>query len=273
MSEISFFDAIHRSPIDVPWAALCFAREIAYPELDVQHYRYQIDNLCQSARAQLSPFLSTAEQAEALSDFLFTQQRFRGNSATYQDPRNSYLNEVMERRLGIPISLSVIYIAIAQDVGLPAYGVGLPGHFIVGIPDNGDEIYIDPFHGGVRLFQADCAQLVREATGFSGAFQPEWLKPVSPGVILTRMLNNLRNIYLHQEDWTHALAVVERLRMLQPDLPDLLRELGAIYERQGSLRLAIQYYEQYLAQAPQAADAGNVLAHLRDAARQLSRLN
>ena len=151
----------------------------------------------------------------------FTQQRFRGNSATYQDPRNSYLNEVIERRLGIPISLSVIYIAIAQDLGLPAHGVGLPGHFIVGIRDNGDEIYIDPFHGGVRLFQADCVQLVREATGISGAFQPEWLKPVSPVVILTRMLNNLRNIYLHQADWTHALAVVERLRLLQPDLPDL----------------------------------------------------
>jgi regulator of sirC expression with transglutaminase-like and TPR domain len=91
--------------------------------------------------------------------------------------------------------------------------------------------------------------LVWEATGFSGAFQPEWLKPVSPDVILTRMLNNLRNIYLHQEDWTHALAVVERLRMLQPDLPDLVRDLGVIYERLGSLRLAIQYYEQYLASA------------------------
>jgi len=273
MRDFSFLEAIHRSPLEVLWAALCFAREIAYPELDVEDYRYQIDKLCLSARAQLSPFLSTAEQAEALSDFLFTQQRFRGNSAAYQDPRNSYLNEVMERRLGIPISLSVIYIAIAQELGLPAYGVGLPGHFIVGIPENGDEIYLDPFHGGARLFQADCAQLVREATGFSGAFQPEWLKPVSPVVILTRMLNNLRNIYLHQEDWTHALAVVERLRLLQPDLPDLLRDLGVIHERQGSLRLAIQYYEQYMAQAPQAADTGTVLARLRDAARQLSRLN
>ncbi len=273
MRDFSFLEAIHRSPIDTPWAALCFAREIAYPELDVQDYRYQIDGLCQAARAQLSPFPSVAEQAESLSDFLFAQQRFRGNSANYQDPRNSYLNEVMERRLGIPISLSVIYIAIAQELGLPAYGVGLPGHFIVGVQENGDDIYLDPFHGGVRLFQADCVQLVREATGFSGAFQAEWLKPVSPGVILTRMLSNLRNIYLHQQDWTRALAVVERLRMLQPDLPDLLRDLGVIYEQLGSLRLAIQYYEQYLAQAPQPADAGTVLARLRDAARQLSRLN
>ena len=273
MSELSFLDVIQRPQIDVPWAALCFAREIAYPELDIQYYRSRIDNLCQAARAQLSPFVSLTEQAETLSEFLFIQERFQGNSANYQDPRNSYINEVIERRLGIPISLSVIYIAIAQELGLPAYGTGLPGHFIVSIQDTDDEIYLDPFHGGVRLSRADCAQLVREATGFSGAFQPEWLKPVSPAVILIRMLNNLRNIYLHQEDWTRALFVVERLRMLQPGLPDLLRDLGTIYERKGSLRLAIHYYEQYLAQAPQASDAETVLAHLRSAAHQLSRLN
>jgi len=273
LTESTFRDQITCSPIDVPHAALCFAREIAYPELDVQHYRSRLDNLCQAARAQLSRFLPLTEQADALSDFLFTQQRFQGNSATYQDPRNSYLNEVIERRLGIPISLSVIYIAIAQKLGLPAIGVGLPGHFIVGIQDTDDEIYLDPFHGGVCLSKADCAQLVREATNFSGAFQPEWLKPVSPAVILTRMLNNLRNIYLHQEDWTQGLAVLERLRMLQPGLPDLLRDMGTIYERKGSLRLAIQYYEQYLTQAPQAPDAETVLAHLRGAAHQLSRLN
>jgi regulator of sirC expression with transglutaminase-like and TPR domain len=273
MNEPSFSDLIHSFPIDVPWAALCFAREIAYPELDVQHYRSRIDDLCQAARAQLSPFVSLAEQAETLSDYIFIQQRFQGNSAYYQDPRNSYLNEVLERRLGIPISLSVIYIAIAQELGLPANGVGLPGHFIVGIRDTENEVYLDPFHGGVRLSIADCLQLVHEATGFSGAFQPEWLKPVSSVVILTRMLNNLRNIYLHQEDWTRALLVLERLRMLQPDLPDLLRDMGTIYEREGSLQRAIHYYEQYLSQAPQASDAEHVLAHLRDAAHHLSRLN
>lgn len=273
MSEPSFKDVIQMSPIDVPWAALCFAREIAYPELDIQHYRLQLDSLCQAARAQLSPFPSLVEQAKGLSDFLFSQQRFRGNSAFYQDPRNSYLNEVLERRLGIPISLSVVYIAIAQELGLPAYGVGLPGHFIVGIQDAGNAIYLKPFHGGGRLSLADCAQLVRDATGFNEAFQTEWLKPVSASAILTRMLNNLRNIYLHQEDWRRAQAVVERLGMLQPDLPELLRELGVIHERNGSLRSAIHYYEQYLEQAPQAADAETVLAHLRSAARQLTRLN
>lgn len=273
MSTISFREAILRTPIDIPLAALCFAREIAYPALDIQQSMLQIEQMSQAARARLSPFPSLTEQAEALSDFLFIQQRFKGNSAYYQDPRNSYLNEVLNRRLGIPISLSVLYIAIAQELGLPAYGVGLPGHFIVGVQDAGETIYLDPFHGGVRLSRDDCAQLVREATGIHEAFQPAWLKPLSASAILTRMLNNLRNIYLHHENWTLALAVVERLRMLQPDLAELLRDLGVIHERKGSLRSAIHYYEQYLEQAPQAADADKVLARLRDAARQLSRLN
>lgn len=273
MTEITFQDQIKRSPINVIHAALCFAREIAYPELDVEHYLLRIDHLTQAAREQLPPFLPVREQAEALSDFLFIQKRFQGNRADYLDPRNSYINEVIERRLGIPISLSVIYIAIAQDLGIPAQGVGLPGHFIVGIQGSSGDIYLDPFHGGVRLSQTDCTQLVREATGFSGAFQPEWLKPISPTAILTRMLNNLRNIYLQGEDWPRALAVVERLRMLQPNLPDLLRDLGTIYERKGSLRLAVQYYEQYLRQAPQAVDAETVLPRLRGAVQQLSQLN
>jgi len=151
--------------------------------------------------------------------------------------------------------------------------VGLPGHFSVGIQDSGEELFLDPFHGGVRLSQSDCVQLVRESTGFSGAFQPEWLKPISSAAILTRMLNNLRNIYFRQEDWSRAQAVLEHLHMLQPDLADLLRDLGMVYERKGALRLAIQYYEQYLGQSPQAVDAENVLARLRGAARQLSQLN
>jgi regulator of sirC expression with transglutaminase-like and TPR domain len=273
LAETSFQEQIKRSPIDVLHAALCCAREVAYPELDIEHYRSRIDQLALAARGQLSGFMPMSEQAAALSNFLFSQQGFQGNRAEYLDPRNSYLNEVIERKLGIPISLSVIYIAIAQELGIPAQGVGLPGHFIVGIHESGEEIYLDPFHGGVRLSQTDCAQLVRESTGFSGAFEAEWLKPISATALLTRMLNNLRNIYFRQEDWSHAQAVLEHLRMLQPNLADLLRDLGMVNERKGALRLAIHYYEQYLRQSPQAADAENVLSRLRGATQQLSQLN
>lgn len=269
----TFQEAINRPQIDVVLAALCFAREIAYPDLDVIDYLARLDGLRSGAQTFISPSHTTSEQAESLADYLFINQRFRGNTGDYNDPDNSYLNEVIDRRLGIPISLSVVYIAIAQELGIPARGVGLPGHFIVGVQEELSEIYIDPFHGGVRLSREDCAQLVRDSTGFTGEFQGEWLAPVPPRAILTRMLNNLRNIYLQKEDWARSLAVVEHLQLLQPRLPDLQRDLGLIYHRKGALRLAVQHYEAYLLQAPAAPDAEGVRDHLRRAARQLARLN
>lgn len=269
----TFREQIDRSQIDVVLAALCFAREIAYPAIDVLDYLSRLDGLRSGAQSFIVPAHTTSEQAESLADYLFIDQGFRGNSADYNDPDNSYLNVVIDRRLGIPISLSVIYIAIAQELGIPAHGVGLPGHFIVSVQDAQGEIYIDPFHGGVRLTRQDCAQLVHDSTGFTGDIQDEWLEPVSPEATLTRMLNNLRAIYLPREDWARSLAVVERLQMLQPHLPDLQRDLGSIYHRQGALRLAVHHYEAYLLRAPDAQDAQAVRRHLQQVAQELARRN
>lgn len=273
MSQQAFAALINAEPINVPRAALHFAREIAYPKLDVEQALLRIDDLAEAGQSFIPSRQSHIEQAEALVDFLFIRERFRGNSQSYNDPRNSYLNEVLERRVGIPISLSVLYISIAHRLGIPAQGIGLPGHFIVGIPTQREIYYLDPFHGGNRLVEEDCASLVRQTTGYQGRLQPEWLEPVPPRAILTRMLNNLRGIYMQQEDWGHALAVVEHLRVLQPQLPDLLRDLGLIYHRQELLRLAVGYYERYLINAPNAPDAEVVRSHLEAAARNLARLN
>lgn len=273
MTRLTFEDAISSGETDVPLAALCFAREIAYPKMDVESCLARLDTLANAAWHIISPDHSFVEQAEALADFLFIQERFRGNAQEYNDPRNSYLNEVLERRLGIPISLSAIYIAIAGRLGLPAQGVGLPGHFIVSLPAPGGDIYIDPFHGGSRLSLEDCAQLVRQSSGYEGDLQSEWLQPMAPHAILTRMLNNLRIIYYQLEDWDTALAVIDRLRLLQPELPDLLRDLGMVQHRRGALRQAIQSYESYLTRAPSAPDAGTVRLHLESAVKSLSALN
>lgn len=273
MSDFSFQVEINRPQINIPRAMLCFAREIAYPTLDIQRYLDLLARLCQDASISIPGRLSTNERAEALSDFLFIQRRFQGNTTHYHDPRNSYLNEVLERRLGIPISLSAIYIAVAERIGLPAHGIGLPGHFIVGIAGERGEIYIDPFHGGARLLQSDLVQLVREATGFSGPFQAAWLKPIAPQAMLTRMLNNLRNVYLYQGDWRLALGVVQHLLLLQPEMPELQRDLGLIYQRLGSLRPAVQHYLTYLHQAPHAPDVEAVKASVQHITRILARLN
>jgi regulator of sirC expression with transglutaminase-like and TPR domain len=273
LNERTFAAEINADPIDIPRAALHFARAIAYPKLDIDDVLTRIDALAEAGQAFISFQQSPIEQAEALVDFLFIQERFRGNTRTYTDPRNSYLNEVLERRVGIPISLSVLYIDIARRLSIPAQGIGLPGHFIVSIPTQREIYYLDPFHGGSRLAEEDCTSLVRLTTGYDGQLQPEWLEPVSPRAILTRMLNNLRGVYMQQEDWGLALAVVEHLRILQPELPDLLRDSGLIYHRQGSLRLAVHHYEQYLSAAPNAPDAGAVRSHLEAAARNLALLN
>jgi regulator of sirC expression with transglutaminase-like and TPR domain len=221
----------------------------------------------------MQPVWPVSVQAEALAEFLFKKLGFQGNQIDYIDPRNSYLNEVLDRRLGIPISLAVVFIAVAGRLGLEVQGVGLPGHFIVRIQDPQGELYLDPFHGGRRLSKEDCAQLVILTTGYSGPFQEEWLAPSSPESILARMLTNLKNVYMKKEAWNHTLAVLERLRLVQPDLPETLRDLGLVYHQQGSLRLAVQYYEQYLNREPEAADAEEIKRNLRAAAQKLAQLN
>jgi regulator of sirC expression with transglutaminase-like and TPR domain len=273
MKKLTFEEAIGQDEIDVPLAALCFAREIAYPELDIDSYLARLDALANAAWRIIPPQLSLPEQAEALCDYLFIEERFQGNAQAYNDPRNSYLNEVLERRLGIPISLSAIYIAVGQRLGLPAMGIGLPGHFIVGVLAPEGEIYIDPFHGGARLTAEDCTQLVRQSSGYTGELQAEWLQPMPPPAMLTRMLNNLRNVYYQQEDWDAALAVLERLRLLNPEIPDLFRDLGLVHHRRGALRQAIENYELYLSRTADAADAASVKRYLESAVKDLASLN
>jgi regulator of sirC expression with transglutaminase-like and TPR domain len=273
MGDLTFTEEIQSEPINIPRAALRFAKEIGYPELNVAAELEHLDKLAESARANILPYQTTIEQAESLGDFLFVQERFQGNVHDYADPRNSYLNEVLQRRLGIPISLSVIYMALAERLGIPAQGIGLPGHFIVGIPQSEDMYFIDPFHGGNRLALEDCVQLVQQSTGYHGPLQRDWLQPIPPRAILTRMLNNLRNIYFQGEAWDLALSVVERLRALQPNMPDLLRDLGLIYQRQGAFRMSIQFYEGYLTKAPTAPDARAVRSQLEEVVKSLAKLN
>lgn len=274
MDEFSFRDELRQSPINLTRAALRFAHEIAYPQMDLYVYLARLDHLARSLRRFLDVEAPVETQADMLSDFLFRQLGFASNRSEYHDPRNSYLNDVLDRRLGIPISLSVIFIEVARRSGIPASGIGLPGHFIVGVQGHQKMHLYDPFNGGIRLSEEDCALLVQTTTGYNGPFQPEWLLPVQPGRILARMLNNLRLLYLQQQDWNHARAVIEHMRLLQPDKSELLRDLGFIHHQKGSLQKAVQYYEQYLLHShPPAEEAQTITQALRTAAYQLARRN
>jgi regulator of sirC expression with transglutaminase-like and TPR domain len=273
MSDLTFYDEIQRSPINLPSAALRFSKAIAFPELDVDLYLELLDGLADWALKSVAQTDQVRTYAEGLSAFLFDQLGFRGNTADYEDPRNSYLNEVLDRRLGIPISLSVIYLHVARKAGLSTEGIGLPGHFIVRINDLDGDLYVDPFNQGRILSLQECAQLVASSTGYRGPLQEEWMQPAAPAVILTRMLNNLRDIYFQRRDWEHALKVIEHTSLLQPDMVELVRDRGIIYHQEGKLRLAVQFYERYLKLAPDAPDTQAIQTHLRAVVQRLARLN
>ena len=239
-------------------AGLLLARECAYPDLRPSDYVIQIEDLALAAKAALAGHGTPAMRGLALAEFLFQTYGLRGNAADYADPRNSYLNQVIERRLGIPISLSVIYLEIGGRLGLPVAGVGLPGHFIASVTGDDGPQYMDPFNAGRLLTVDDCRELVRSSAGVQGAFDPAWLAPTPPSEIVARMLNNLRSFYLSVEDWPLAIALLERLMVLQPDVPGHVRDLGVLHYRAGAYRQAARLLNEYLARAPQAADAETV---------------
>lgn len=273
MDEMTFVDELRRTAVNVPRAGLHFAREIAYPDLDVAYYMARLDELARWASATLPAGASLADRAQAIADFLFQEEAFQGNAAHYEDPRNSYLNEVLERRLGIPISLSVIYVAVARRLGLEAYGIALPGHFIAGVHAGVHDVWLDPFHGGQRLALEDCERLVRETVGYEGPLDPRWLLPAEPRPILARMLNNLRLTYLQQERWPKVIAVLERLRQVQPDAPGHVRDLGLAHYQQGDLYPAARYLEQYLKEEPDTAEAAAIRQNLTPTFSRWARLN
>ncbi len=252
-------------------AGLLVARECAYPDLRPSEYLAQLDDLAAAARVGAQP--EGLDRALALSRWLFETMGFQGNRAEYADPRNSYLNQVLERRLGIPITLSVVYLEVAQRLDIPAHGVGLPGHFIVAVPGEDAPVFLDPFHGGRRLSVDDCAELVRKSVGFDGEFDPGWLAPTPPRDIVARMLNNLRAFYMSVEDWPLAIKIMERLSLLQPDVATHTRDLGILHYRGGAFRKASSLLNEYLAREPNASDAEAVRQARNRLLEELGRLN
>ncbi len=254
-------------------ANLLLAREVAYPDLRPSAALAQLDDLAAAARAHVPAQAEYLDQALALSEWLFGQQNFRGNTGDYADPRNSYLNEVLERRVGIPISLAVVFLEVAERLGVPAQGIGLPGHFIVAAAGDDAPVFLDPFHGGRELSRGDCAQLVRQSAGYTGPFEEQWLAPTPPRAIVARMLNNLRAFYVSVEDWPLAVKIVERQHALQPGVSIHLRDLGILLYRSGAFRQASAMLNEYLTREPHAPDVAEVRQGRDRLLEELSRLN
>jgi len=252
--------------------ALWIAAE-AHADLDVQHWLGRLDALGLRAAERIAPDMDVDRAASAVARLLFEEEGFSGNAEDYYDPRNSFLDDVLDRRLGIPITLSVVYVAVAARAGLEAVGVGLPGHFVVRAERHGRHRLLDPFHGGALLDHAGCEALVARARPGGGPLDPRWLEPVTTRQIFVRMLSNLKAVYSALGDWARALGASERIVLLVPDALEEVRDRGTLYARLGQGRAAVRDWETYLQTAPSAPDAAQVLGHLRALRQKLGALN
>jgi regulator of sirC expression with transglutaminase-like and TPR domain len=258
------------APLDLAEVALLLARD-EYPGLDVEAYLAELDGMAHEARPHLRGRLE--KRVAGLCRYLFHDLGFRGNRDHYDDPRNSYFNEVLDRRTGIPITLSAVAMAVGRRAGLTVVGVGLPGHFVAKAVADGREVIFDPFHGGRVLSREDCEILVEKVLGVRFEATPEALRPVPPGPIVQRMLTNLKVLYLRRGDSGRAVRVLNRLRQLCPDDPLQRRDLGATLLQAGEPGKAISHLQAYLDATPGAADADAVRRLLDQSRGAVARWN
>ncbi len=264
--------AVPEHAVPLAEAALVLASD-EYPDLDVPRELERLHALAEPLPERLPADRAPLETVRVLTKFLFEELGFRGDMANYYDPRNSYLNDVLDRRMGLPISLSVIVITVAERLGLPIVGVGLPGHFVVKWADAEQQIVFDPFHRGEILDEDAILRRVR-ATAYPGAeFRSEWLDPVGAKYILRRMLSNLKAIFLQAERVERVWQVVDKLLILDPLDGDEIRDLGLLSLRLGAYRQAAISLEEYLLAHADAPDAEQVRVYLRAALEQVERLN
>ncbi|HEY8475962.1 MAG TPA: transglutaminase-like domain-containing protein [Chloroflexota bacterium] len=257
--------------IDLAVAALLIA-EGEYPGLDQERYLKMLDALAAIAAERLGAVRAPRAVVDALNVVLFQECGFRGNALDYYDPRNSFLNDVLERRLGIPITLSLLYMEVARRLGVLVEGVGLPGHFVVRVPDGLDGLIVDPFFGGALLSVEDCVRRVDAIYKGALPFRPEFLAAVSKRQLLARMLGNLKAIYLRSQDLRRALRTMEALMLVAPS-PEERRDRGLTRLRLGDLSGARDDLDRYLEARPAAPDAERVRYHRDLAALLLLRRN
>jgi regulator of sirC expression with transglutaminase-like and TPR domain len=244
---------------------------IETPDLDAEPFLAVLDRIASGVGARLATGADGREFVRVANEYLFEDLGFRGNEIDYNDPRNSCLNYVLDRRTGLPIALSVVYIEVARRLGQPISGVGLPGHFIIEYNDGDFATYIDPFHCGKLLTTEDCRQLARERTGTDA--DATALAPVGTRYILVRMLNNLRSAYFRSKQFDKMVAVADLLIEAFPQNADYYKARGVARLRMRQFRSAQRDLELYLRFAPNAEDRAQVTEQLGAIHRWLGRLN
>ena len=277
--------------MDLAEGALLIA-ELAYPGLSHARYQRQLAKLADEVRGELglargemlvpeaaATHVSAERALAALREVLAGREGFHGNPQEYYEPQNSFLNDVIDRRTGLPITLSVVYIEVARRVGAPLVGVGLPAHFVAKWPleaDEGGDLFIDAFNGGEIMDTTLCRRFVaRLMSAHMGGplIDARWFEPVSVRALLTRMLANLKLVYLHEGATVQALEVVDRLVVLRPDLPMELRDRGLLRLACGDPLLASADIAAYAEHAPDAPELGRLRRRLNELTEVRTKLN
>lgn len=259
-----------RSAVSVPEAdlnlldAALMIAEAEYPELNVQRYRERLEQWAQELCARIAEDASAEQRLRTLNAFLFGELGFTGNMDDYYDPRNSYLNEVLDRRLGIPITLSVIYMELGQRIGLPLEGVSFPGHFLVKLPVQDGAVVLDPFNGGISLGEEDLYDLIERMFDTEVGELGPLLSTASKHEILIRLLRNLKGIYQQADQFDKALRVVNMMLTIDPELHEERRDRGLLLLQLECNRAAVQDLAAYLQARPEAEDAESIRELLVD---------
>ncbi len=246
---------------------------IEYPDLDISPVLDELQRYADSVERRLKGRGDGAAVVSAINKVLFEDHGFQGNRHDYYDPRNSFLNDVLERRTGIPISLSVVYLEIARKLELPIYGVALPSHFLVKFEEPSKRFFIDPYHEGRLLNRQGCVDLVRTLQGRPVDLHDLHFVAVNDEHIILRMCNNLRVIYLTSRQYRKALEVIDVILAIEPNSPDEIKQRAWLNQELGRRKQALNDLEIYAALRPEGDDAKDVQTWMGNIKRTLAQLN
>lgn len=268
------------SRIDLAAACLMIAQD-AYPGLDVDRYLGEIERMALRLRASMPQTSAAEDRIVALNQFLFDDLGYAGNVDDYYDPRNSYLNEVIDRRIGIPITLSIVYMEVGRRVGLPLEGVSFPGHFLVRVRVRSGVLVLDPFAGGVPQSEDELRQRLKRVIPEGAAADvpvgelplDQFLEPASKRQILARVLRNLKGVYREADKPERMLEVLNRMLVLTPEAHGELRDRGYVYQRLECWRPALKDLTDYVQLEPDAPDLEDVRVRMMELSALCARLN
>ena len=262
---------LENDQIDLATGALLIAKD-AYADLNIELYLQRLNQMAEELQSQIGKETDTSDQINHLNRYLFETQGFAGSSQeNYYDARNSYLNEVLERKVGIPITLSVVYMEIGKRIGLPLVGVGFPGHFIVKHRDL--ETVIDPFEKGQILSDEDLSERLTQIFREPVPMHPRFLQAVTNKEILARMLRNLRQIHFREGEHQKAVSVAERITWLAPQSAQDYRDLGYLYYQVNAYGKSLAAFNTYLRLSDDPPDREEISRNIRVLTQQIAKLN